>query len=87
MFLAVVLKGVSGNPQDEVAVSCFAVIHRYLSCYLPGHEQDLHHPPVLSVSFSRAEEFIYRSVTDDQLIHTEMSCDFCRVIWGDSAFY
>lgn len=62
MFLAVVLKGVSGNPQDEVAVSCFAVIHRYLSCYLPGHEQDLHHPPVLSVSFSRAEEFIYRSV-------------------------
>lgn len=32
---------VSGNLQDEVAVSCFTVINRCLSCYLPRPEQAL----------------------------------------------
>lgn len=40
MFLATVL-GVSGNLQDEVAVSFFTVINRCLSCYLPRPEQAL----------------------------------------------
>lgn len=32
---------VSGNLQDEVAISCFTVINRCLSCYLPSPEQAL----------------------------------------------
>lgn len=78
MFLAVVL-GVSGNLQDEVAVSCFTVITRCLSCYLLRPEQAL--TSSSSVSFSRAEEFTYRSDTGS----AERSSVLLRAIWGDTA--
>lgn len=70
--------GVSGNQQDEVAVSCLTVINRCWSCYLPRPDRSLHHPPLSSVHFSRLVEFTYRSHTGSTVPQSTRQSFFSR---------